>query len=200
MKNPGGERVLCLARSRLPLEPAASGFVEDRLEAVLAAIRAHGVFLPRARVEEDDSYRQIIPFLVFRHRGRYFLTKRLRASSEKRLRQRYSLGLGGHVNAVDATAGDALEEGLRREWGEEVEYAGGLSRRLVGLLLDDSSPVSRVHLGLVHLVEGDSDQIRIREVEKLSGELLTPDEMRLYYLDMESWSQMVYDRVLAGPL
>jgi predicted NUDIX family phosphoesterase len=52
-----------------------------------------------------------------------------------------------------------------------------------------------VHLGVVFLVEGDTPDIRIRETEKLAGELLTLGEMRMYYLAMESWSQIVYDRL-----
>jgi predicted NUDIX family phosphoesterase len=52
-----------------------------------------------------------------------------------------------------------------------------------------------VHLGVVFLVVGNSPNIAIRETEKLAGELLTLDEMRIYYLGMESWSQMVYDRL-----
>ncbi len=48
------------------------------------------------------------------------------------------------------------------------------------------------------LVDGDSPNIAIRETTKLAGELLTLDEMRMFYLSMESWSQMVYDRLLKG--
>jgi len=55
-----------------------------------------------------------------------------------------------------------------------------------------------VHLGVVFLVEGDSPNIQIRETNKLAGDLLTLDEMRMYYLAMESWSQIVYE-ILAAP-
>jgi len=48
----------------------------------------------------------------------------------------------------------------------------------------------------VFLVEGDSPDIRIREIDKLAGELLTLEEMRFLYLQMESWSQIVYDRLV----
>jgi len=85
---------------------------------------------------------------------------------------------------------------MRREWDEEVEYAGHFQARLLGLINDDSAPVSKVHLGLVFLVDGDSPQIAIRETDKLEGELLTLDEMRIFYLGMESWSQIVYDHLL----
>jgi predicted NUDIX family phosphoesterase len=65
------------------------------------------------------------------------------------------------------------------------------------LLNDDSNDVSRVHLGLVFEVTGDSPRISIRETEKLEGELLRLEEMKIYYLDMESWSQLIYDHLLA---
>jgi len=78
-------------------------------------------------------------------------------------------------------------------------YDGRFEARLLGFLNEDSSPVSKVHLGVVFVVDGDSPDIRIRETDKLAGELLTLDEMRMYYLAMESWSQIVYDRLAAGP-
>jgi predicted NUDIX family phosphoesterase len=84
---------------------------------------------------------------------------------------------------------------MRREWEEEVAYEGSLSAELLGLLNDESSPVSKVHLGVVFLVDGSTPDIAIRETDKLSGELLTLDEMRIHYLEMESWSQIVYDRL-----
>ncbi|TMD76542.1 MAG: hypothetical protein E6I77_09115 [Chloroflexi bacterium] len=75
-------------------------------------------------------------------------------------------------------------------------YEGSFDATLLGLLNDDSSPVSRVHLGVVFLVEGDTDNIAIRETDKLAGEMLTLNEMRIFYLGMESWSQIVYDRLV----
>ena len=154
--------------------------------------------MPRTEVEEDPTYQQIIPYVVFRHGDRYLLTKRLRASTEKRLRQLYSLGVGGHINPEDLSGGDPISDGMRREWEEEVVYEGSLSAELLGLLNDESSPVSKVHLGVVFLVHGSTPEIAIRETDKLSGELLTLDEMRIHYLEMESWSQIVYDRLRAA--
>jgi predicted NUDIX family phosphoesterase len=159
-------------------------------------IRQNHFFMPRAEVEEDPSYQQIIPYVIFRHRDRYFLTHRLRASAERRLRKQYSLGIGGHINPEDLKGGDPIHDGLRREWAEEVVYDGRFEAKLIGFLNDDSSPVSKVHLGVVFLLEGDHPSISIRETDKLAGELLTLDEMRIYYLGMESWSQIVYDRLV----
>jgi len=192
------EQVLCVKREDMFPDGAWHGFVSQDLDRHQAVIREHHFFMPRDSVENDPEYQQIIPYVVFRHDPHYFLTHRLRASSEKRLRKQYSLGIGGHINPGDLEAGDPILDGLKREWSEEVVYDGSFEAQLIGLLNDDSSPVSKVHLGVVFLVDGDSPNISIRETDKLAGELLTLDEMRIYYLGMESWSQMVYDRLMAG--
>jgi predicted NUDIX family phosphoesterase len=194
------EQVLCVKREDIFPDGAWHGFVSDRLDERQAVIREHHFFMARAKVEDDPSYQQIIPYVVFRHGDRFFLTHRLRASSEKRLRKQYSLGLGGHINPGDLGAGDPIQDGLKREWEEEVIYDGSFEAKLIGLLNDESSPVSKVHLGVVFLVDGSSPNIAIRETDKLAGELLTLEEMRIYYLGMESWSQMVYDRLARGEL
>src|SRR6202521_6024788 len=198
--SPPSEQVLCVKREDIFPDGAWHGFVSEHLERHQAVIREHHFCKARAEVEDDPNYQQIIPYVVFRHGDRYFLTHRLRASSERRLRQQNSSGGGGHINTGDLEGGDPIQDGLKREWEEEVIYEGSFEAHLIGLLNDESSPVSKVHLGVVFLVEGDSAELAIRETDKLPGELLTLDEMRIYYLGMESWSQMVYDRLTQGAL
>lgn len=189
------EEVLVVRREDIFPDGAWHGFVSDGLDRAQRVIREHSFFKPRAEVEDDPTYQQIIPYVVFRHDDRYFLTKRLKASSEKRLRQQYSLGVGGHINRDDLAGGDPIYDGLRREWEEEVEYSGQFEAQLLGLINEESAPVSRVHLGVAFLVDGTTPDIRIRETDKLSGELLTLEEMRIFFLSMESWSQIVYEEL-----
>ena len=196
MRAAAAEEVLCVRREDIFPDGAWHGFVGQDLERHQAVIRERHFFKPRAEVENDPRFQQIIPYVVFRHGDRYFLTHRLRASSERRLRKQYSLGVGGHINPADLQAGDPILDGLKREWEEEVVYQGRFEASLLGFLNEDSSPVSKVHLGVVFLVEGDSPDISIRETDKLAGELLTLRDMRMYYLAMESWSQIVYDRLV----
>ena len=193
------EQVLVVRREDMFPDGAWNGFVSENLDRHQRVIRERHFFKPRSEVENDSSFQQIIPYVVFRHDDRYLLTHRLRASSEKRLRKQYSLGVGGHINPADLEGGDPILDGLKREWSEEVIYEGRFEARMLGLLNEDSSPVSKVHLGVVFLVDGDTPDIRIRETEKLAGELMTLDEMRMYYLAMESWSQIVYDRLVSQP-
>ena len=189
------EQVLCVRRDDIFPDGAWHGFVTENLDRHQRVIRENYQFKPRAEVEDDPTFQQVIPYVVFRHDHRYLLTHRLRASSEKRLRKQYSLGVGGHINPGDLDGGDPILDGLKREWAEEVIYDGRFEARLLGLLNEESSPVSKVHLGVVFVVDGDSPDIQIRETDKLAGELLTLDEMRIHFLEMESWSQLVYERL-----
>ena len=194
------EEVLVVRRDQVFPDGAWHGFIDVDLERYLNIISSQFEFRRRGDVEEDPAFQQIIPYVVFRHGSRYFLTKRLKESSEKRLRHLYSLGVGGHINRADISdrpGADPVIEGLRREFEEEVVYEGSWTHRMIGLLNDDSNDVSRVHLAVVFEVTGDRPQIAIRETTKLDGELLSLEEMKIYYLDMESWSQLIYDHLLA---
>ena len=194
------ELALCVPRAAVLPGDGWHGLVATGLEAVLDAIDREGRYLPRAVVEEDPGEQQIIPYCVVTHDdGTHLLTRRLRASSERRLHHQHSLGVGGHVNPGDGEGVAAVSGGVRREWAEEVVCAGPATARLVALLNDDSSPVSRVHLGLVFLVEPAAGvRVSVRETEKLEGEALDLEGMRRHYLTMESWSQLVYDDLAAG--
>lgn len=194
------ELALCVPRRAAFPDGAWHGLVADGLEQVLGAVARDGAFLPRSQVEDDPDQQQIIPYCIVRHGdGTHLLTRRLRRSSERRLHHLYSLGVGGHVNPGDGDGADAVSGGLLREWCEEVVCPVPATARLVALLNDDSTPVSRVHLGLVFLVEPvGGERVAVREQQKLEGEALSLEAMRRHYLNMESWSQLVYDDLVAG--
>ena len=193
------EQVLCIPRRTIFPDGAWHGLVTSGLERVLRTIRAAAEYRPRGLVEDDPSQQQVIPYCIVRHEdGTYLLTRRLRSSSERRLHHLYSLGAGGHINPGDGVAGDPVIGGLRREWREEVCCPSPATARLVALLNDDTTPVSKVHLGLVFLVEPVRGRVRVRETEKLEGEVLGLEAMRRHYLNMESWSQLAYDDLVAG--
>ena len=191
--------VLCVPRTTIFPDGAWHGLVTSGLERALRTIRATAVYRPRGPVEEDASQQQIIPYCIVQQGdGGFLLTRRLRRSSERRLHHLYSLGVGGHVNPGDGEDGDPVVGGLRREWSEEIVCASAARARLVALLNDDTTPVSRVHLGLVFLVEPHTGTAAVREIDKLEGESLGLEAMRRHYLNMESWSQLVYDDLVAG--
>ncbi|PIZ35880.1 MAG: hypothetical protein COY38_01505, partial [Candidatus Aenigmarchaeota archaeon CG_4_10_14_0_8_um_filter_37_24] len=58
--------------------------------------------------EQDESMKQIIPYIAFKHNDKYFVYKRLPQSEEERLREKYSLGIGGHINPIDVNSENIL--------------------------------------------------------------------------------------------
>src|SRR5438270_8490205 len=86
-------------------------------------------FRPRAAVETDPAYKQLIPYVVLACRGQLFHYTRM-AGGEARLRAKRSVGVGGHINPTDADATDPYRAGLLRELAEEVEVASPFAERL----------------------------------------------------------------------
>lgn len=172
-------------------EPTFQGLVKVNFDDYLNIINNNKEFLPRSLMEQDFSYKQIIPYLVFMHENKLFLMQRQSKASETRLASKYSLGIGGHINQEDMTT-DSIIDWARREFHEEVDFKGKLEIQPIGILNDDSQDVGKVHIGFVYLLTGDTNEIKVHS-ELKSGELLTFKECELYYEKMESWSKLVFD-------
>ncbi len=166
---------------------------------ILDIINDYKEFNPRPAMEQDFSYKQIIPYLIFKFEDRYFLMQRTATSSEQRLKNKYSLGIGGHMRQEDMNEGATIFDWAKREFEEEIEYDGRFSIKTIGVLNDDSNPVGQVHLGLVLLLEGQSSDIKVRS-ELKSGKLVSGHECLDFYHDLESWSQIVFDRLIRPTL
>jgi predicted NUDIX family phosphoesterase len=196
----GRELVLVVPRERALPQGSWHGLKLGGVGELLKVIEEWGEFRPRSEVEAQPEWQQVIPHLVVQDGARILTMRRLRAGSEPRLRGQVTLGVGGHINAGDGDPGSAWLAGCRREWGEEVVCDRELSGRAVGLLKDDTGAVGQVHLGVLILVDADAASVEVREREKLEGRMALVDELGVYYLEMETWSQFVYDALLHGSL
>lgn len=186
---PPDERVLVVPRATVMDGRGWRGVTADRLDAVLAAVATEGRFEPRPAMERDPSFKQVIPYLVLRDGPSYFLMRRTRAGADERLHDRYSIGIGGHLNPGDRD----VPGGLAREWREEIEASFVPDFRLVGLLNDDETDVGSVHLGVVFVADADGRPARVRETDKLSGSFVPADEVEAVRGGLETWSELVFD-------
>lgn len=195
MTDGGGEFVYAVPRDLLfsGVDPWL-GVKREGVEAVLARAGGSGGFVSRAAAETDTSLKQIIPYLVLLDGERIFLMKRTRAGGDARLHDRYSIGVGGHLNPGD---GEILG-GLAREWQEEIEADFTPEFKFLGLLNDDTVDVGRHHLGIVYLAEATGRAVGVRETDKLTGSFEGIDALRAVYDRMETWSQLVLDAI-TGP-
>ena len=189
------ERVLVLPRYRIPGGTDFRGVRRAgpaELADLVRAVRDHGTFMERPAAETDPSHKQLIPYVVVTDGDSVFVMRRTRAGGDARLHDRLTIGVGGHLNEVDA-GDDPLFAGLAREWREELASGWEPEYRLIGFLNDDSNAVGAVHLGVVFAVDAAGRGVEVREREKLSGSFRPWREVAALRDSLETWLQLVAD-------
>ncbi|MBE0537819.1 MAG: NUDIX domain-containing protein [Phycisphaerae bacterium] len=193
------ERVLVVER-RIVEEIGAFHGLNFDVDAYLSALFAPGAgrFMPRAAAENNPDYKQLIPYVIMTHEGKYLTYVRGKRAGETRLVGNRSIGIGGHINPVDAMPllgdfGQTYLEAVRREVAEETTLDAGHTDHIVALLNDDSNDVGKVHLGVVHYWTLDAVNVRRREQMITQMTFMTPDELRGVRDTMETWSQLCLD-------
>jgi predicted NUDIX family phosphoesterase len=183
------EQVLVVPRSVLVAGEGWLGVRRGRLDEELGIVAREGFFMRRGEAEVDPGHKQVIPYLVLRDGARWFLMRRTRAGGDARLHDRWSIGVGGHLNPGD---GD-VAGGLAREWAEELVADFEPAYTPVGLLNDDTTAVGSVHVGLVFVADAGGRRVAIRETDKLEGAFATTDEVAAVREGLETWSRLVFD-------
>jgi len=192
--DPSEERVLVVPRRLVPAEAGWYGLRTADLGTFLDVVATHGRHEPRAEMERDPDWKQIIPYLVLRDADRYFLMRRTRAGGDARLHDRWSIGVGGHLNPGD----EGLSGGLRREWREELIADFEPAFTPFALLNDDTTEVGAVHLGVVVLADAAGRPVAVRETHKLSGAFASPADVAAGAEHLETWSRIVFDALEAS--
>jgi len=188
------EEVLVVPRAAIPEAAAWYGLRTADLAGFEELVEQHGRYRPRPAMEADPTYKQVIPYLVLRDGSRFFLMRRTRAGSDARLHDRYSIGVGGHLNPGD----DGLLGGLRREWSEELVADFIPEFRLVALLNDDTTDVGAVHLGAVYVADAAGRPVAIRETDKLVGAFADAADVAAVADRLETWSQLIFEVLTAA--
>lgn len=154
----------------------------------------------RGDAEENPLYKQPIPYAVIKRGNEVFVYERLEGAGETRLHSKLSLGVGGHMNAIEnaETFNDVLMENLNRELKEELKITSPTKPelRIIGLINDDSDEVGRVHLGILAIIEVSEDTtVEVRETEQLRGNFFPIEKLKLkqFYDRLENWSKIVID-------
>jgi predicted NUDIX family phosphoesterase len=152
---------------------------------------AYVSYRPRDEVEEDPSFKQLIPYCIFRHAERVFHYKRGKLQGEGRLHSKRSIGVGGHISSDDCTdSGPRYLEAMHREIAEEVYVDAAYVDRCAGLINDDETEVGRVHLGIVHIFDLEAPKVRPREKSIIETGFSFPEELTQHVDQFESWSQI----------
>lgn len=155
-------------------------------------------FRPRDKMENDPSFKQLIPYCLFRHAGELFHYKRGKAQGEGRLHSKRSIGVGGHISTQDQNESVSIYlEAMHREIDEEVYLETTYRDTCVGLLNDDTSEVGRVHLGIVHIFDLDAPKVRPREESMLETGFASTADLLRDVDQFETWSQLCLTHLFA---
>lgn len=162
----------------------------------------------RGDAEVEINVKQPIPYAVVAVGSKVFQYTRLVKAGEQKLHGKSSIGLGGHMNNVpEATTFDeVLVQNLVRELEEETEIldADGnvitdieshITLKKVGVL-NNEDEVGQYHICILYRVQlplGYDVRINPKEADQLEGGLVTLEELRKNYDNLEAWSQITAD-------
>ena len=189
------EQVLVIERDIVERVGIFNGLMFD-VDRYLSEIFVQGVprFMSRSQMEKDPSYKQLIPYVIMSHDGKYLSYVRGKRAGETRLVGNRSIGIGGHINPTDDMPlfnTDFYETYLAavdREVAEEVSVETGHTNHIVALLNDESNEVGSVHLGIVHYWALDEPKVNKREQMITQMVFMSPAELLEVKDTLETWS------------
>lgn len=157
---------------------------------------------PRPHLENDYRFKQLVVYVVIKSKDSYLTYKRTTKGLEKRLSEKYSIGIGGHVNVADKKQltlikdkKDLVRLAVLREVNEEINIKSRILKepKLICFINDDSDDVGRIHFGVVWLLEISEPDVsrRGRVVGDLKFYGLRHLKDTKYRF--EKWSQLLID-------
>lgn len=202
------EQIICFKKELLSayLNQSKVFYDESLLHHVLDNLQS----IPRADAENDFRFKQLIVYTVIKSGDLYLTYKRTPETGEKRLSEKYSLGIGGHVDIADreqlSLFGNQNKEifiyhAIWREIKEEIDIKSSnilTGPKIICFINDDSNDVGRVHFGIVCLLKIREPKVS-RKRGKGEGKGISEFEFYdLYHLKakkpyFEKWSQLLID-------
>lgn len=163
-------------------------------------------FKARRDVEEDPSFKQLIPYVMIKRNKEIVTYRRLSGGGESRLHGQRSLGFGGHMNEIEevSTLGvrsvsfqTKIKRNLWRELEEELDFSfkeDDCQLDFIGLINDDTDETGtgKVHLGLAAvLIVPPNAEISVRETDAHAIEFMTVEKLRQLHDEFENWSKVL---------
>jgi predicted NUDIX family phosphoesterase len=191
------EEVLVIPESLFDSLGRFSGFQNDVTPYLSELLNpANMQFRKRGQVEDDPTFKQLIPYCILLHTDtagttHIFRYTRGKGQGEQRLHAKQSIGIGGHISREDAAgSNEPYRTGMRRELDEEVIIDSHYDENLAGMIFDDTTEVGRVHLGLVHCLRLQTPNARGREADLLDSGFVPLETLRENFDRLETWSQL----------
>ncbi len=195
------KEALVVKREVLFKDKYFQGFLPAHEHDFISVILREYGYHPRGNLLENNEHlQQIIPYvwIVNPLEKRVFAYRRAADDnySEVRLRNKWSCGLGGHIERQDN--GNPIESAMMRELMEEVKMAAYPKPKIVGYLKDDRGEVEKVHFGVVAIAETHGS-VEKGDDEMAEGRFISVQEMEMLLtrpdVDIEEWTRLSWPYV-----
>ena len=204
------ERVICFKKDAVGKKLAEGVFPDTH---IWNPILSNAVSMSRNVAEQDRNYKQLVVYVLVKSNNSYLVYDRTQKSAETRLWDKFSLGIGGHVNVKDdkelalfcSSEKEALAKlanDAKRELGEEIiidiDFDKSEPRFTHCFVNDDSDEVGTLHFGLIWLLKVEKKAV-VRGRKGLAKlEFCDIDTIQTKRSQYESWSQMIIDSLCGG--
>lgn len=217
-----GERILCFQVNGSLIKYRNKNIFYDSI--LWNNILDNLVIIDRDDAEEDTRYKQLIVYIIIKSGDLYASYLRTPNTGETRLKEKHSIGFGGHISLQDWNQmtisnqillnlenpqTDILDftsihqksfmlQAMWRELDEEVNIKSILRKdpRLVYFINDDSTDVGKVHFGIVWIVDILNPDLRLKGEKGIGRLEFHPINVLVEHFDnYERWSQFVIRRL-----
>lgn len=181
-------------------------YASDYLDAIFSQKNSSRVkMLDRNIAERCETWLQIIPYILVRSTSesgecKYLGYQRGKSGGENRLHEKYSIGVGGHINDVDAVYDNGLNvqmtivNNIRRELKEEINLPLSMNAQPLAVLHDMVNEVGRVHFGIVFIFDTNNEMVQAMEDCIEMPEFFTVEELK--NMNLENWSSLIVKELL----
>lgn len=155
----------------------------------------------RGPMESDASFKQPIGYaMVWNPKTqKIFVYKRAGEGAdygEKDLFNKYSRGVGGHIEKEDESSENPIRESMKRELEEEIGLTNITDIKPLGYI-NLEHDVHTYHFCILYLVETPEESIEVDLGENAHGSFMSMEEVKALMdnpdYDIEEWSRTAYD-------
>ena len=157
---------------------------------------------PRHMLEDNQAFRQLIPYSLIRYGNTYLMYTRTSKGGEDRLHDKLSLGIGGHINTKDLIHVPGTEKidvkrtifnSALREIKEEVHVSlDTIGYKRIGFIYTTNSAVDSVHFGIAFEFRAQTDKVEAATTHISDPQFIRIEELDNYHSRFEGWSQIVH--------
>lgn len=153
----------------------------------------------RGLVETRSELKQPIAYCIIVNKETHKVFAYQRSTKEghydeKRLRGKWSWGIGGHIDKIDGETDDPIHASMLREIQEEVQISSFDPPVILGYINDDTTEVGQVHFGLLFLLMTTAKKVVPKDAEIAFGGFMTLSQLQEISASeetsVESWSEI----------